>query len=81
LECTPLKVSGLNSPGVTSCAGPVHTEQSSGFKWTLLQVNRGIGVPRISQSLDWIPSLQKQKNYKNCFLHIAKLYMIAPNSV
>jgi hypothetical protein len=44
LECTPLKVSGSNSPGATSCVGPIHTKRSSGFKWTPLQVDGGIGV-------------------------------------
>ncbi|PNX62270.1 hypothetical protein L195_g061071, partial [Trifolium pratense] len=50
LKCAPVKVSGLNPPGVTSCVEPFHTEQSSGFKmaprwWTGL-ANECPGYPR-----------------------------------
>jgi hypothetical protein len=50
-SCVPLKVSSSNHPSVVSCVGTVVLNEPSSGRWDW--------CPRISWSLDQIPSLKK----------------------
>ncbi|MCI24234.1 biotin carboxyl carrier protein of acetyl-CoA carboxylase chloroplastic-like, partial [Trifolium medium] len=72
LECTPLKVSGSNPPGATSCVGPVHIEQKFWLQLGPLLVDGGIGVPQISRLVDSRDIVELKLKQLNCEVLIRK---------